>query len=228
MGQAAETGSSEPNADDRVERLVRTRLSLHAVAELLMAGPQYERSASIELRVSPGGFATTRAPDLRVDEGDIVAGERRLAMDARSVSALAEDLGVGTRDLRDVYADGPELGVSAVLRIDHSAAEEIARAYGMADVALARLAPKRRRILWPEHFDVGIDVDEVNYGVSPGDSRCSEPYAYVGPWKPPSTDGEGFWNASFGASHPIAEMADEQGLLAFFSEGRARAQQLRG
>ena len=39
-----------------------------------------------------------------------------------------------------------------------------------------------RRVLWPEHFDVGIDANEVNYGVSPGDASCPEPYAYVGPW----------------------------------------------
>ena len=24
-------------------------------------------------------------------------------------------------------------------------------------------------ILWPEHFDVGITLDQVNYGLSPGD-----------------------------------------------------------
>jgi hypothetical protein len=173
MGQAADTSSGEPT--ERVQRLVRTRLSLHAVAELLMAGPQYEQSKSIELRVSPGGFATTQAPDVRVDGGDVVAGERRYALDARSVAQLAADLGVEPRDLRDVYSDGPDLDASVVLRVDRRAAEQIARAYGMAEAALARLAPERPRILWPEHFDVAIDVDQVNYGVSPGDTGCSEP-----------------------------------------------------
>lgn len=41
----------------------------------------------------------------------------------------------------------------------------------------ARLASDRRYsyvsdsspILWPEHFDVGITLDQVNYGLSPGD-----------------------------------------------------------
>ena len=37
-------------------------------------------------------------------------------------------------------------------------------------------------VLWPEHFDLAIDVDEVNYGVSPGDGYHGAPYAYVGPW----------------------------------------------
>ena len=39
-------------------------------------------------------------------------------------------------------------------------------------------------VLWPEHFDVGITLDKVNYGVSPGDDDIPEPYAYVGPWTP--------------------------------------------
>ena len=45
--------------------LETTRLSLQAVAELLLAGPQFEQSKSIELRVLPGGFGTVTAPDVR-------------------------------------------------------------------------------------------------------------------------------------------------------------------
>jgi hypothetical protein len=50
-------------------------------------------------------------------------------------------------------------------------------------------------VLWPEHFDIGISVDEVNYGVSPGDVHIPEPYAYVGPWHPRVGT---FWNTGFG------------------------------
>ena len=39
------------------------------------------------------------------------------------------------------------------------------------------LAPAERPILWPEHFDVGITVARVNYGLSPGDAAIDEPYA---------------------------------------------------
>ena len=39
-------------------------------------------------------------------------------------------------------------------------------------------------VLWPEHLDVAITVDEVNYGISPGDDAIAEPYAYVGPHRP--------------------------------------------
>ena len=46
--------------------LVGTRLSLHALAELLVAGPQFAASESIELAPFPGGFGTVAPPDVRV------------------------------------------------------------------------------------------------------------------------------------------------------------------
>ncbi len=42
--------------------------------------------------------------------------------------------------------------------------------------------------LWPEHFDIAIEMGDeatgprANYGFSPGDEDHDEPYAYVGPW----------------------------------------------
>ena len=58
-------------------------------------------------------------------------------------------------------------------------------------------------MLWPEHFDIAIRVDDVNYGVSPGDDYLNEPYAYVG--VDPVPDDE-FWNAPFGAARPLADL----------------------
>ena len=75
-------------------------------------------------------------------------------------------------------------------------------------------------MLWPEHFDLGISVDEVNYGVSPGDAGHPRPYAYVGPWTP--REG-GFWNASFGALRWSDDLPDADAVAAFFAEGRAEA-----
>ena len=54
--------TEKPRVDP--SRRAATRRSLHGVAELVLAGPQYRTSGSIELRVTPGGFATTVAPDL--------------------------------------------------------------------------------------------------------------------------------------------------------------------
>jgi hypothetical protein len=53
--------------------------------------------------------------------------------------------------------------------------------------------------------------------VSPGDEVIPEPYAYVGPWTPQTGE---FWNTSFGAARPLAELTD---VLAFFQQGRSLA-----
>jgi hypothetical protein len=112
-----------------------------------------------------------------------------------------------------------------MLAVDDAAAGEIARAFSSGDVALSELDPTRPRVLWPEHFDIAIDANEVNYGVSPGDGSCSEPYAYVGPWHfgERTQSGDDFWNAPFGASRTIRELGDQAGVLAFFRAGRDRA-----
>ncbi len=211
-----------------IESLERTRRSLHAIAELVMAGPQFDRSQSIELRVCDGGFTTSRDPDLRMDGDTLVAGGRRISLHGRSVAEVAADAGVSVRPLRDVYAVGPDLGPDDRLDLDEAAARQIARAFALGDRAMQAVAPDRPRVLWPEHFDVGMDRAEVNYGVSPGDGFCPEPYAYVGPWsfsERAATDAEdaAFWNAPFGASRTIRELDDEAGVQAFFEEGMRRA-----
>ena len=52
--------------------LATTRRSLHAVAERVLAGPQYRATGSIELTVLPGGFGQSHG-SLRV-EGATSAG----------------------------------------------------------------------------------------------------------------------------------------------------------
>ena len=75
-------------------------------------------------------------------------------------------------------------------------------------------------MLWPEHFDVGISVNEVGYGISAGDGYLDEPYAYVAPRQRREA---AFWNAPFGAARPIAELSDVDALVAFLAEGRDRS-----
>ena len=91
----------------------------------------------------------------------------------------------------------------------------LADALTAGDAALRAMAPDEVPVLWPEHFDVGISVDEVNYGVSPGDSYLATPYAYVGPWAARTGD---FWNAPFGAALAV-EGRDADALAAFFARG---------
>jgi hypothetical protein len=64
-----------------------------------------------------------------------------------------------------------------LLTVDPAAAAKIVDAYSCGDAALRLLAPDLEPVLWPEHFDVGIRVDNINYGVSPGDDYLPAPYA---------------------------------------------------
>ena len=89
--------------------------------------------------------------------------------------------------------------------MDPAAAAELADWLARGDQALRALAPDVEPVLWPEHFDLGIQLDEVNYGISPGDAGHPRPYAYVGPWKPRTGP---FWNAPFGALRTADELPD--------------------
>jgi hypothetical protein len=194
-----------------------TRTYLHGVAELLMAGPQFRRSGTIRLRSVPGGFATVKEPALAV-EGDLLAG---LKLSGATFADLAAGLGIEGGAPEGLYADGCGLGLDEVIQVEAEAAFAIARGFALADAAARLLAPELEPVLWPEHFDLGIALDEVNYGVSAGDGSCEEPYAYVAPWEP--REGA-FWNASFGAAKPLTELTGTESVLSFFAEGRQLAE----
>ncbi|MBF4763355.1 hypothetical protein ISU07_09460 [Nocardioides islandensis] len=198
--------------------LITTRRSLHAVGELVLAGPQHAQTGEISLRALPGGFGTTHTPDLRVDGTDVVGPEATVGITGLTPAALGRALGVEARGLADLYPDGSGVGLDDVLEVDPDAAAVVAAAFADGDAALRALAPDQTPILWPEHFDIGISVGEVNYGVSAGDTYLAVPYAYVGPWSPPAEDD--YWNAPFGRAVPVSDIDD---LAAFFAEGRDRA-----
>jgi hypothetical protein len=204
-----------------MSHLETTRLSLHAVAELVLAGPQYDQSGTIKLRVTPGGFGTVATPDVRVDATSLVVDGRPVPLHGHTVAELAAEAGLSPRPLDDIYSGGCGLTAEHPLSVDAACAAEIAEAFRRGDEALDALDADAQRVLWPEHFDVAISLDEVNYGVSPGDDTIPEPYAYVGPWSPADFTGP-FWNASFGAARPVREVED---LAAFFAEGRALTSQ---
>lgn len=201
--------------------LVGTRRALHGVAEYVLAGPQYAASQSIRLRVTPGGFGTCLAPDLRVAGVELVTAHTRLPL-TTTCAELAVAAGVEPRDLRDVYAVGPELSTDDPVLVDSEASSVILGALARGDAAMHVFAPAEVPVLWPEHFDLGVTVDEVNYGVSPGDSYSVVPYAYVGPWT--QRTGE-FWNVPFGAARPMLDLPDVDALVRFFREGAQRAAQ---
>lgn len=200
--------------------LVATRNSLHALAELVLAGPQHALIGRIVLTVRPEGFGTILEPGLTIHGTELVTqAGRHIPLDGRTIADVARDAGVIPQSLNDVYSDGSGLDEHHVLTIDAGAADEIFDAFTRGDAALAAFAPDESRALWPEHFDVGIIRNEVNYGVSAGDSFLEVPYAYVGPWSRDRLSGP-FWNAPFGAARPVSEI-DNVG--AYFAEGEALA-----
>jgi hypothetical protein len=198
--------------------VVATRRSLHAVAEMLLAGPQHRAHGTIRLRVVPGGFAQVKGP-LRVENAELVAEQARVPLRG-TVAEIAARIGVDAGVPEGLYTDHAPHGIDEPLAVDPAAAALLAGWFGRGDGGLRRFAPDAEPVLWPEHFDLGIGLDEVNYGISPGDAGHPGPYAYVGPW----TARQGpFWNAGFGALRPAAELPDEDAVAAFFAAGRAAA-----
>ena len=200
--------------------LSTTRRALHAVAELLIAGPQYASVGDIRLAARPGGFGGWVGPTPSAVSGtDLITPTGRFPLGG-SVHDLAQRAGVTPRALREVYTGGPDFALDEPTDVTGAVVEVLLRAFTDGDAALRLLDPGQVPVLWPEHFDIGISVGEVNYGVSPGDAMIGEPYANVGPWQVPAG---AFWNQPFGASRPLTRLASPQAILEFFREGRNAA-----
>jgi hypothetical protein len=200
------------------QALVATRRAWHAVGERLLAGPQYREHGTIRLRITPGGFGQLRGP-WRVEGTDLVGDGVRVPLRGM-VGEVAAAAGIEPGVPQDLYPDHAELDVDDPIEVDPAAAAELADWLARGERALRELAPDVEPVLWPEHFDLGIQLDEVNYGISAGDAGHPRPYAYVGPWTP--REGP-FWNAPFGALRGADELADGPAVSAFLAEGRAAA-----
>jgi hypothetical protein len=210
------------------QRLVETRTGWHRVAEHVLAAAQFADAGTIRLRVWVGGMATVRGVAGRqlavVGDALVVVeadGSRRSAP-LTTVGAAAAFAGV-TPGLRGTYAPATPDDPDLPLRVDATAARVLADWYALGDAALRRFAEVLDRpqdpVLWPEHLDVGISVDEVDYGCSPGDAAIGAPYLYVGPHDgPPVRDG--FWNAPFGAAVAADRIRRIDDAVDFFGQGR--------
>ena len=204
------------------DELAVTRRSLHGVAELVLAGPQYRATGRLRLGVVPGGFATTLMPRLRVDASGVSVPEGVTAViGGRTPRDLGAELGVVAGRPEGAYEDGSGVDPGDTLAVDPEHAAAILGALALGHDALVAFAAGESPVLWPEHFDVAIRVDDMNFGVSPGDGFIEEPYAYVGVASPPA--GDRFWNAPFGAAVPLRGLPDALAVTGFFAEGRERA-----
>ncbi|PXX59092.1 hypothetical protein DFR70_1129 [Nocardia tenerifensis] len=193
-------------------------MGLHAVAELLIAGPQYREYGTIRLRAVHEGFGGVRWP-VSVVGAELVWAEGRAPLEG-TYRDIARRAGFEPEAPKDLYKDTTGVDPDSAIDVDPEVARQIGAWFSLGDKALRCLAPDEAPVLWPEHFDLSLSLGEVNYGVSPGDAAHPGPYAYVGPWTPRTGD---FWNAPFGALRPREEVDSVQSLLEFFEEGKAAA-----
>src|SRR5262245_10194304 len=101
-----------------MDALRATRLSLHCVAELLIAGPQYAAHGTIKLRVTSGGFGSWTGPEVRVQGAMLRVGSASYALNGRTVADVAAEAGIVPRALSDVFHDGVGLTADHVLSVD--------------------------------------------------------------------------------------------------------------
>jgi hypothetical protein len=215
------------------ETLVATRRSLHAVAETIMAGHQHRVAGTIRLAVGDGGFRTLPMPGqpslLAVRGTDLVvtSGSDDRAVPLRSsLEDVARAAGVTFGAPKGVYPGGEQARPTDQVLVDPDAAATVLAAFVIGDAALRALGARHlpdeppAPVLWPEHFDVGITLDRVNYGLSPGDDEIPEPYAYVGPFEPRRGT---FWDRSFGAARLVSDLRDAEAVVGFFEAGHAAA-----
>jgi len=212
--------------------------ALHSVAERLVA-PARKPDNEIALAATPGGFGTPQFEfggarhQVRVEGAELVhligAEQRRapLASLARAAEAIDELLPAGT-----------ELD-PAPLQVDAEASRALGTWYRFGTEVLSHMvamansedAPTPPR-LWPEHFDIAIELGEesrgvrANYGLSPGDGDHAEPYLYVGPWNAEVSGAlwgaTGFNGAELSYS-ALVDAPDQRSLAIEFFETRQKA-----
>ncbi len=202
-----------------------TRGALHRVAAHVLAPARAQVTGKFGLRVTTGGFGTpafgdehevlrvTRHGVMRERTGSAGASTVVAPLVASSLSALAALAEVDLDANFSVGQDTPPRGdTDALLPIEVSAMASLGVWYGLGaavlDEIVAGLAPEAAPTvaqLWPEHFDLGLDVGvggdrRANLGASPGDGGSPEPYLYVGPWGDARPGDPTYWNAAFGAT----------------------------
>lgn len=213
-----------------------TVASLHRVAEALVA-PARKPDNEIALEATPGGFGTPEfefggaRQRVRVEGAELVrevdGSERRAPL-----VSLAE---AGTV-VADLLPPGDELSAGP-LSVDPAASLALGAWYelgaGLLGELVAAAAPADEATaprLWPEHFDIAIELGSeadglrANYGLSPGDEAHPEPYAYVGPWSAPVSGdlwgAQGFSGAELTYADLLAADDQHRRVSEFFTSRR--------
>jgi hypothetical protein len=173
-------------------QFAETRTVLHRVAEEVLKPAREGVTGRFGLRALPGGFGTPPFGDV-------------LQLHVDGVELVTRDGG----DVRREPIEGVDPAAAAALAAWFAfAAGVLEELRADADPALHPTPPQ----LWPEHFDVAIELGEeaagrrAAYGASPGDEQHAEPYLYVAPWVAPPAGP--LWNATAfgGAELPYADL----------------------
>jgi len=193
-----------------------TRDALHMVAEAVVS-PARQPPSEISLRYTRGGFGTPFFEQdgldcqVRVEHGELV---RQHGLDETTEPLPPE--------------------------VDAAAADALGDFYGFACSVLEQLRADEvdgeasTVVLWPEHFDIAIDLGpesagkRATFGASPGDESHPEPYLYVAPWtaEVPGElwNAQGFSGAEFGYAELLAAPDQRRAALDFMRK-RYRALQ---
>jgi len=212
------------------DQLATTRVALHRLAERVIAPARQAANGKIGLRYTRGGFGT---PFFGANLQIRVSGRELIVQDAdvenpapiSTLAAAAAHVGLIGADELD---DDP-------LRVDAAASVFLGDWYGFSTSVLEQLraglgadADPSRVQLWPEHFDLAVELGAESagaraaYGASPGDEAHPEPYLYVAPWEAPEAgplwQATGFGGAELPYSTLLAATDQRAVALTFFEE----------
>jgi hypothetical protein len=209
-----------------------TRRALHAIAEQVLSPARRRANGKIGLRFTRRGFGTPFYGDdeqARIEAGDLAV-VRAGTVHREAVTTLAAAgrlVGIEPGAPDDLYEPLTNVALDEPLAVDTNAARLLGDWFGFAcsvleELRVVRRAWDTRTQLWPEHFDLSIDLgDEAagtrgTFGASPGDAAHPEPYLYVTHWADVAPSP--YWNddAFAGASLAYADLAGR-------ADGRTRA-----
>ena len=217
------------------------RETLRRLATHVLAQAQAIETGHVALMPIPGGFGTPQfgeqrrrvrlvggslwleaasAPD---SDGDGTIATTSVHMVAGStLRSLCNAIGFEPSADFSVGHDTPPLGdPDEMLMVDSDTTTVLGDWFHLGqravDLTVASFPDPQATVarLWPEHFDVGLDLAveprgkpgvRTNIGAAAGDDVHQEPYLYVAPWGPERPGPAEFWNAPFGATLGFSDL----------------------
>jgi hypothetical protein len=217
-----------------------TLRSLHQVAYFVLAPARHRSNGKIGLRYTYRGFGTPFFGDdeqIRIEEDRLVRQTQREASDSplSTIAQACRQVELPYRPVWFAFRDLLEpVAPTARLQLDQPAVDTVTDWFGFGTSVLEQLRRLPGAIdvsrvqLWPEHFDLAIEMGpekaRASYGASPGDDSHPEPYLYVSAWGTIDR-ADSFWNdrAFNGASLSYRKLLDAEdqraAALDFFAQG---------